>query len=264
MTDDLAQDASDPTGRAAYSAPALEKGLDILELLAESAEPLTARQIAERLGRSKAEIFRMVYVLVDRGYLARDPTTDQLSLTNRLFALGMRTPRTRALLEVALPLMQRLSDEIGQSSHLVVLNRGHTVVIAAAKARTDFSFQLELGYSRPAISAASGLMMLALQSPTRRARLIAECTEAAGAAPDKAFNAELDAIAARGFVMSESHHIVGVVDICAPICDPTGHAMASLVVPCLLHIETDRNLDAMRERALVCCSDIVVALYGGP
>ena len=42
-----------------YAAPALEKGLDILELLASSGRPMGTRQLAEELGRSKNEIFRI-------------------------------------------------------------------------------------------------------------------------------------------------------------------------------------------------------------
>ena len=61
-----------------YSAPALEKGLDILECLATSEEPLTTRALAEQLGRSKNEIFRMVHVLLRRGYLTRMPGTEGL------------------------------------------------------------------------------------------------------------------------------------------------------------------------------------------
>ncbi len=115
------------TARQGYSAPALDKGLAIIELLAHAQKPLSMRAIADRLGRSKGEIFRMVFVLVERGYLLRDAATDQLTLSNRLFDLGMRTPRSRQLVEVAIPAMERLSDRIGHSSHLVVLNRGETV-----------------------------------------------------------------------------------------------------------------------------------------
>ena len=53
-----------------YSAPALEKGLDILELLADSAPGLTQNQIATRLGRSASELFRMVEVLTSLPWLA--------------------------------------------------------------------------------------------------------------------------------------------------------------------------------------------------
>src|SRR5689334_16383793 len=72
--------------RPAYSAPALEKGLDILELLAEERLPLTMRQIGDRLGRSKNELFRMIMVLLSRGYIAREERTDAFVLTQRLFA----------------------------------------------------------------------------------------------------------------------------------------------------------------------------------
>src|ERR1700755_564299 len=94
--------------RAAYTAPALEKGLDILELLAASDQAMTTGQIAEALGRSKNEIFRMVFVLENRNYLMRDPATDMLRLSNRLFQMGLRTPRTRQLTEGAIPALEML------------------------------------------------------------------------------------------------------------------------------------------------------------
>src|SRR4051812_24910425 len=113
MTDEI-DDRELPEGRrAAYAAPALEKGLDILELLAGSEQAMTTGQIAEALGRSKNEIFPRVFVLEDRTYLMRDAATDLLSLSNRLFQMGLRTPRSRQLTEVAIPAMESLSERIG-------------------------------------------------------------------------------------------------------------------------------------------------------
>jgi DNA-binding IclR family transcriptional regulator len=223
----------------AYSAPALEKGLEILELLAQAEEPLSTRAIAERLGRSKGEIFRMVFVLVERGYLVRDPVTDELKLSNMLFELGMRTPRSRQLVEVAAPAMERLSERIGQSSHLVVVNRGETVVIAAAVGGADLSFTLRLGYRRPALDATSGQIILAFQDNERRNRMIDEALESAGQAADHVefsraeFEARLDAIAAHGHLVAKSHDVIGVTDIGAPILGRHGRAMAAIVVPYL-------------------------------
>src|SRR5689334_5846705 len=106
------------TDQNAYAAPALEKGLDILEPLAEVGEPLATRAIAERLSRSRSEIFRMVFVLQQRGYLVREAGTDRLALSRRLFDLGIRTPGGRQLTSVVLPLMERFSEETGQAAHL--------------------------------------------------------------------------------------------------------------------------------------------------
>src|SRR5579885_2264238 len=94
-----------------YAAPALGKGLDILELLAERDQPTSMKTIAEELKRSKSEIFRMVLVLTERGYIARDRQTDRFVLTNKLFDLGLKTPRAKDLLSVAVPVMRRLADE---------------------------------------------------------------------------------------------------------------------------------------------------------
>jgi DNA-binding IclR family transcriptional regulator len=54
-----------------YSAPALDKGLDIIELLSKEEFGLTRRDIAERLGRSVGEIFRMLDKLVRRSYIVQ-------------------------------------------------------------------------------------------------------------------------------------------------------------------------------------------------
>src|ERR1700730_15988185 len=98
----------EPTSDKSYSAPALEKGLDILEAMAEKAAPLSVRDLADSLGRSKNEIFRMIHVLITRGYVERDGETDEITLTNKLFALGLRTPQSKVLMAVALPEMQKL------------------------------------------------------------------------------------------------------------------------------------------------------------
>lgn len=214
-----------------YAAPALEKGLDILELLAGAATPLSSRAIAERLGRSKAEIFRMVVVLVERGYVARD-ADDRLQLTHRLFELGMRTPRPRQLAEIAVPVMERLSEETGQSAHLVVANQGETVVIATTTGGADISFALRLGYRRPVLEATSGLLVLAFQPEVVRRRMVEESIARLGQAPDEAaLEATLAAIRRDGGRVSESRDVVGVTDIGVPLLSPGGRAIASIVVP---------------------------------
>ncbi len=244
------------TEKRAYSAPALEKGLDILELLATSDEPMSTRQIAERLGRSKAEIFRMVFVLVERGYMVRD-AADRLSLTNRLFELGMRTPRPRELAEVAVPLMERMSDETGQSSHLVVVNRGETVVVATTTGISDFSFTLKLGYRRPALDATSGLLVLAFQPETIRGRMIAESTALAGLdAEPPALQRELDNIRKTGYLVSESHDVVGVTDIGCAVLGPDGRAIASIVVPHLNRHGTAPDIDSILTALQKTCTEI--------
>jgi DNA-binding IclR family transcriptional regulator len=220
--------------RKAYSAPALEKGLEILELLASLGKPISTREIAEKLGRSKGEIFRMVFVLVEHGYLRRDAASDELALTDRLFEIGIRTPRPRELVEIAVPAMERLSDACGQSAHLVVLAKGETVVIATTAGRTEIVLSLRLGYRRPSVDATSGRLIIAFQDSKRRAQMMAEGLVVSRTAPNpRKLNDQLDEIARRGYLIAESRDVVGITDIGAPILDLNHHAIASIVVPYL-------------------------------
>lgn len=247
----------DAIAKPGYSAPALEKGLDILELLSASDQPLTARAIAKHLGRSKSEIFRMVYVLVDRGYLLRDPVTDQLGLSNRLFELGIRTPRSRKLTEVAVPVIEHLSNRIGHSAHLVVVSGGETIVIATATGAADTSFNLRLGYRRPALDAASGRAIIAFQTPAVQARMIADSHRISPAPADgPALEAQLQSIRQAGFLVIDSLVFVGITDVCAPILSRNGTALASIVVPCLRRLGADSGTDLVVRELTAACLQI--------
>lgn len=246
-----------------YAAPALGKGLDILELLAAEQETLTLKQIADALGRSKSEIFRMVMVLLERGYIARDAETDAFSLTNRLFDLGLRTPRVRDLLTEAVPVLARLAEDTGQTAHLVVLHKGETVVAAALPGRSDMSFTLRLGYRRIAVDATSGQVIIAFQ-PERMRRLLEAEARAHDAAKisEAELTASLDRIRAQGFEMHPSRDFVGITDICAPIIGPDGDAVASVIVSYVdRHGRPARHVEVL-EQLRAACAGIGAALHG--
>src|SRR5438477_4756401 len=69
-----------------YRAPALDKGLDILELLSGAPAGLTRAEIVRELGRSQSEIYRMLERLVARHYVRRSLEGDRYSLSYKLFA----------------------------------------------------------------------------------------------------------------------------------------------------------------------------------
>lgn len=250
--------------RTTPSAPALEKGLDVIELLAAMGRPMTLREVAEQLGRSKNELFRMVHVLIERGYVVREGA-EGLALTNKLFDIGLKTPRTRDLVTVATPMIQALSRQVRQSVHLVVPNRGETVVIAAASGSEDMNFSLKLGYRRPLADAHSGLVLLAFQPEDRRERLLAESLRLMRVPPDRAMiDAELRTIGRDGHVVRPSRDLVGVTDIVAPVLLRDGEAIATLVVSYLDRRQTPPGEhDAVLEPLLRVCAELAERLEIG-
>lgn len=251
-----------PDSEKRSSAPALDKGLDIVELLADEGRPMSVREIGERMGRSKNEIFRMVNVLIERGYLAR-MGSDGLGLTNKLFDIGLKTPRTRDLVSVATPLINELARRTHQSVHLVLPNRGETVVIASTSGNPDMSFTLRLGYRRPLIDALSGMVLIAFQNPERRDELIADSLPlVAEPRPLATILREARAVARKGYAQRDSPDLVGVTDIAAPILQPNGEATACLVVSCMRRKERTIDFAAVLASLQAVCAELAAQLYG--
>src|ERR1700744_5274288 len=120
---------TEPNGNAdRYKAPALDKGLDIIELLSETDESLSQAEIAKALGRTPNEIFRMLGRLVRSNYVV-GTSTDSSELSLKLFGLAYRHPPMRRLVSLALPSMRRFARAAEQSCHLVVYDRGSGVGI---------------------------------------------------------------------------------------------------------------------------------------
>ena len=213
-----------------YRAPALEKGLDILELLARTTEPMALSEISTGVGRSKSELFRMVQVLEGRGYLARAPGTEAYVLTNRLFLLGMEHPPIKGLVEVALPVMHALAEDILQPCQLVVPSEEFIVVIARVDSPADLGFVVRLGHRRPLPHATSGLVLFSFQTQTVRERWLAMLDSKGIRFDRKLMNSKADAIQTRGHACIPSELVAGITDLSAPILQQ-GVAVAALTVP---------------------------------
>ena len=152
------------TAAPKYRAPALEKGLAVLELLARTRGPMSLNAISRELKRSVSELFRMIQVLEYHGYLEVDSSGAGYVLSNKLFALGMTRAPARDLHDAALPVMHRLAERIGQSCHLGVVSDDQMVIVARVEAPGDLGFSVRIGYRRALLDSTSGLVLYAFQS----------------------------------------------------------------------------------------------------
>jgi DNA-binding IclR family transcriptional regulator len=246
-----------------YGAPALEKGLDLLEILADETEPLTQKQLAERVGRSIGEIFRMLGVLERRGYLARDGLTGRYSLTLKLFVLGNRHQPTRRLQAAALPVMQSLAEAIGQSCHLVVATEERMTVVAQAEPRGPMIFAVKQGADFP-LSAhrVSARVLAAFASQGRRNEMLRAMVVEDQTPEPAALRARLKRIAHEGYDMAPSETIGGVIDLAFPVFDHDGSAKASLVVPLLPQIGRTPDPETVKAK-LAEAALLITAAIGG-
>ena len=219
--------------RKHYAAPALDKGLDILELFAIESDGLNASEIARRLGRTVGEIFRMLVRLEQRGYVCQTPPDDRYYRTLKLFEVSQRHKPLRRLVSEARPLLERVAHKTGQSCHLAMLSNGEVVVIAQVDGPGPMGFSVRLGARIDLLNTASGHTILAFQRDERRSRSLAIWQHQSGKKIPRNLERHLTRIRRRGNEELGSHQVRGVIDIGFPVLDQHGEAIAAMTVPFL-------------------------------
>jgi DNA-binding IclR family transcriptional regulator len=219
-----------------YRAPALDKGLDIIELLASTEEGMTQGEIARALDRTPNEIFRMLDRLVRRNYVTRREG-DLYELTLKLFILAHQRPPIRRLVSRAVPVLRRFSRLAGQASHLVVYDRGDFVVMAQVDSPGYWGMAIRVGSRVGMINTGSGHVLLAFSSPAERALMFEEHEMMPTEKLSRDFEARLAKVRKQGFEMMDSLQTPGVVNLSAPVFGPNGTVLAAFTCPFIKRID---------------------------
>lgn len=220
----------DGLGEQRYRAPALEKGLDVLELITRASEPMTVGMITQQLGRSTGELFRMIQVLEYRGFIEQSAAGNGYVPTSKLFSLGMEQAPVKTLLESALPVMRTLADRTEQSCHLATRAGGHIVVIARMESAGLIGFSVRLGYRAPVPITGSGTVLYAFQPADVRARWAKQFDPALDEAELARFQRRADKVARQGYDEHPSVFVPGIIDLSAPVMRGEA-ATAALTMP---------------------------------
>ncbi|ABG39324.1 transcriptional regulator, IclR family [Paraglaciecola sp. T6c] len=224
------------TSSKKYSAPALEKGLDILELLSKDATPLSTSTIAEKLGRSNAEIYRMILVLEQRGYIEKSEDIDGYQVTRRLLQLGTEHEPIKDILEYAQPIMRSLAEKTSMSCHIAVESQEQIVVISRVETPSNLSYSVRVGYRRPIVFAASGRILFVNQSAEKKESMINLLKKHHSEDEVKQFMADCKKVSKQGYLKAPSAFVHGVTDLSYPIID-SDHAVATLTIPYIMGID---------------------------
>ncbi len=245
-----------------YSAPALEKGLDILELLSNQEFGLSQTEIARDLKRSVGEIFRMLVVLQDRGYIVLEPNSDKYVLTTFLFEVAHRTPLVRRLTALAVPLMRRLAKETNQSVHLAVLNGDTILVVGQVDSPGNNVMSVRLGARIDIWHASSGRVVLA-HLPRRILLEVVEKVSLPNGVTLEQIEMELAGIRNLGHEVMDSFVVEGVVNISAPIIDHSGHAIAALTIPHIKRLDSNLSFSSCTQSLVKTARSLSISLGGG-
>lgn len=233
-----------------YHAPALDKGLNILEYLSSQIAPQSQTEISAALNKSPNEIYRMLMCLESRGYILRDEYSSKYKLSLKMYHLSHRHSPIEELRSVAQHPMEELSQCIRQSCHLSIMHREEVMVMISIKSPEPISLFVEEGNLFPLTLTASGKVLLAYMEEAEQKRLIRNSKnfQKFTARQLSEFTYTLKKIRQQGFYVIASDLAEGVLDVSVPIGNAGSGIIACLTVSSL--IRPNQNKDMQKEKIL--------------
>ncbi len=110
-----------------YRIRSVERALSILQLLAAEKGELSASEISRKLGLPQSTAFRLLVTLAASGFVEQNPDNDRYRLGVSCLALGSTFLANSDLRQRAIPYLERLRDETGETVHLGILD-GYDIV----------------------------------------------------------------------------------------------------------------------------------------
>lgn len=227
-----------------YNAPALDKGLDILEYLSSQSTPQSQTEIASRIDRTANEIYRMLTTLESRGYILRDEISGKYRLSLKLYHLSHRHSPIDELRRAAQYPLEELAYQIRQSCHMSTLYMSKVLVIMHVKSPEPIALSIEEGNTFPLSLTASGKVFLAYMSESTLQESLRESNFAElSSNQQEKFLDTLKKIKKDGYYIKKSELAEGVVDIAVPVSIAAQGVTACLTVSRLTTLNINKGIE---------------------
>lgn len=211
----------------------VERALALLVAMSEFKRPVSVTEIARRVGLHPATTHRLLRALVAAGFAAQDADTSRYGLGPTLLHIARVFGQNEGLPELARPIMERLTQETGETTGLVGRDGMNTLIMARVRSPHPLLVHHPVGTRGVLHGSAGGKILLAGMTD--------EDLERALAAPLPTFTprtttdpailrAQIRAIREYGYAVVVDGVDEGVTTIAAPVVDVDQQVIAALSV----------------------------------
>lgn len=220
-----------------YSIQTVSNALRVLEVFHDEDE-IGVSGLSRRLDLHKNNVFRLLATLEERGYIEQSARSERYRLGVRCLELGRDFARSNTLLRSARTVLEELTEELGESAHLAVMQDFEVVHLDGEQPRRMVLSAPRVGERLPVHSTALGKVLLGLADESVRQRFDREviskkgleaCTPATITDRDK-FLEHLNSVSFQGSALDLEECEVGLSCAAAPIHDRNGRVQAAISV----------------------------------
>jgi IclR family acetate operon transcriptional repressor len=202
----------------------VERTFELLELMADAGGEVALSQLAESSALPLPTIHRIMRTLVNGGYVRQQPSR-RYALGPRLIRLGETAGRT--LGAWARPYLASLTDAVGETSNMAVLDGDQVVYVAQVPSQHSMRMFTEVGRRVDAHCTAVGKAVLA-ELPEQAVNQLLARVGRRTTVDSVAFHTELAAIRSNGYAEDDGEQEVGVR--CIAVTVPGSPARAAISI----------------------------------
>jgi len=205
-------------------APAVDRALDIIELLAVCEKGLPLSEILAKLTIPRQSLIRILNTLCSRGIIDKTGQRGFYRLGMKLLYLGNRLQDNIRLRSVARPFMEELAEKTHKTVELSTLDRDQLILIEQIEGSEGIRLYTRIGSAYPYFHAvAVGKLYLAHMESEKRHKVLSAIglppvTEHTITRMDQ-LEKELTRIKQKGYAFEDQELRKGVRRIVAPIYD---------------------------------------------
>lgn len=234
----------------------LARGLRVIEAFDGRPQGLSIADIARVTELSRAAVRRLLITLELLGYI--EASGRKYRLRHRVLHLGMSYLSSDSLATVSQPVVQKITNELGESSSVCVLDGDEVLCIAGAVRRGLMSLDVATGSRLPVYCTAAGRVLLAAlpedQLPVHLERIELKALTAKTILSREVLTSDVRRVREQEFSIIDEELEAGIRAIALPIVSKEGHIAGSLGVGALAsRVSLDelqsRFLPVLREQA---------------
>lgn len=212
----------------------LDRGLALLELLANSKGSLCLLDLVRKTQYPKSSIHSLLVTLQRRGYIQRNDRNGSYMFDLKLLGLADLAMNGLKLQDDATPFLRDLVKDTGLTVHMAVLERYEAVLVARVQAPGLFPLATWVGLRLGLHCTALGKAMMAFLPPSevdefRNSRRLARHNDNT-ICSWKRLDRELETTARQGYALDDEENEVGLRCVGAPIFGQDGRVIASVSV----------------------------------
>jgi len=217
-----------------YSSQVLDRVVQILECFSVGEPELSFSEMQRRVELHKSTLYRLIEAMRSHGLLGHDTETGKYHPGLRLFELGALAVGRLEISRCAMPALQQLVEQTGETAHLCMLEGSEVVYVAKVESKQTLRMPSNVGRRNPAYCTGVGKAILA-HLPEKEIEAYFErtpfrsFTKKTIVEPTK-LRKELKEVRARGYSVDDEEISEGLCCVGAPVRDFSGKVIAGISV----------------------------------